>query len=429
MKKVAVIGAGAAGMMAAAAAAEAGASVTVFEKNDRPGKKIYITGKGRCNVTNNAETEDFFRNVCRNPKFLFSAVYDFDHTRVCDFFENNGCHLKVERGDRVFPVSDKSSDIIQTIVKVMKQRGVKVHYESEVTGIITDNGRVTGLTTSDGSKYKADAVIICTGGVSYRSTGSTGDGYTFAKREGINVVRTMPGLVPLVVRETWPMELQGLSLRNVSVRLMEKESQSRDEEAAVTSGRKKKKKNRPVYEGFGEMLFTHFGISGPLVLTASTCIEEGREYILHLNLKPALSEEQLDKRILRDFEEGCRKEFRNVLSGLFPSKMIPVMIDLSGIDPSKKVSEISHEERERLLKLTMDMTMTVTGTRGFNEAIITRGGVDVKDINPSTMETKNVKGMYFAGEVLDVDAVTGGFNLQIAWSTGHLAGESAAQEL
>lgn len=441
MKNIAVIGAGAAGMMAAIAAAQNGAAVTVYEKNEKAGKKIYITGKGRCNVTNNAETEDYFGNICRNRKFLYSATYDFDHTQLMDFFEQNGCPLKVERGDRVFPVSDHSSDIIAALLRAMQKLHIKICYRSEITAVEYKDDHVCSITVNHKEKVSVDALIVCTGGMSYDSTGSTGDGYRFARKAGHSLTEPSPSLVPLVIKEDWCKELQGLSLRNVSVRMIEAEEKTESEEKSgneakseteVKSGneekgkKKSKKKNRAVYDGFGEMLFTHFGVSGPLILSASTCYEEGRTYILHLDLKPALTKEQLDNRLLRDFEAGNKKEFRNILGGLFPSKLIPIMVELSGIDPSKKVSEVSHEERERLIDLTKDLTMTVTGTRGFNEAIITKGGINVKEINPSTMESRFRKGLYFAGEVLDVDAVTGGFNLQIAWSTGHLAGSSAA---
>lgn len=452
MKKIAVIGAGAAGMMAAIAAAENGAKVTIYEKNEKAGKKIYITGKGRCNVTNNADTDMFFGNVCRNPKFLYSAVYGFDHNSVYEFFEKNGCHLKVERGERVFPLSDHSSDIIGTLVRYLKRLNVKIEYNSEVTGIEYKDDTVESIIVDRKEKVSVDAVIVCTGGLSYASTGSTGDGYRFARKAGHSLSEPFPSLVPLEIKEKWVRELQGLSLKNVSIKMVidtpSEQFDNKDKNKASTRGNenkiqtvdacgdqreheKKKKKNsnkavKSVYEGFGEMLFTHFGVSGPLILTASTCYEEGSSYKLHLNLKPALSKEQLDKRIIRDFEEGNKKVFRNVLGGLFPSKLIPVIIELSGISPDKKVSEISKNERTRLVELTQDLVMTVTGTRGFNEAIVTRGGVNVKEIDSSTMESKFRKGLYFAGEVLDTDAVTGGFNLQIAWSTGHLAGQSAA---
>ncbi|MBQ9590172.1 MAG: NAD(P)/FAD-dependent oxidoreductase [Butyrivibrio sp.] len=412
MKKIAVIGCGAAGMMAALAAANSGGDVTLFEKNEKPGKKIYITGKGRCNVTNSCEVEDYFGFVKRNPRFLYSAIYDFDNQAVMNFFEENGCHLKTERGGRVFPVSDHSSDIINTLYRAVQRAGVKIELGTEVTSIETKNQAVTALTYSGkdktSSREEFEAVIVCTGGVSYPSTGSTGDGYKFAKELGHNVISPVPSLVPFEISEKWCRDLQGLSLKNVGLKLFIEGS----------------KKNKPVYDGFGEMLFTHFGVSGPLVLTASCHYEKDKNARLLLDLKPALSEEQLDKRVLRDFEEGLNKQFKNVIGGLFPSKLVPVMIELSGINPEKPVHEITKEERSSFVKLIKNIPMTVTGTRGFNEAIITRGGVSVKEINPSTMESKLVKGLFFAGEVIDVDTETGGFNLQVAWSTGHLAGVS-----
>lgn len=418
MKKIAVIGCGAAGMMAAAAAAENGAAVTIYEKNEKPGKKLFITGKGRCNLTNTCDTEDFFSNVCHNAKFLYSAVYGYDKDFVMDFFEKNGCALKEERGGRVFPVSDHSSDVIRTLIRVLQELQVQIRYNSMVTKIAYQDGAVNMITVNGKEKIPVDAVIVCTGGLSYESTGSSGDGYRFAAEAGHSIIEQTPSLVPFTVKESWYTQLQGLSLKNVSI-LMER---SGDDTST------KSRKSKIVYEGFGEMLFTHFGVSGPLILTASTCYEPGTEMILHLDLKPALSQEQLDKRFLRDFEEGLNKQFGNILGGLFPAKLIPVIISLSGIDPEKRVNDISRQERQLLVQLTKNITMTVTGTRGYPEAIITRGGVNVKEINASTMESKFCRGLYFAGEVMDLDAVTGGFNLQIAWSTGHLAGVNAAAE-
>ncbi len=422
-KTIAVIGCGAAGMMAALAAAESSGSVTIFEKNNKPGKKIYITGKGRCNVTNACAVEDFFGFVKRNPRFLYSAIFDYDNTQAMDFFENNGCHLKTERGDRVFPVSDHSSDIINTLYRAVVKAGVKVVFRAKVLSVEAMGGQVSAVTyTCDDepiTREEFDSVIVCTGGVSYPSTGSTGDGYIFAEDLGHTVVTPLPSLVPFEIKENWVKELQGLSLRNVGLRLF---LEKKEDDG------KKAKKAKPVYDGFGEMLFTHFGVSGPLVLTASCFYDCNKNGTLLLDLKPALTEEQLDKRVLRDFEEGLNKHFKNILGGLFPSKLIPVMIRLSGIDPEKPVNEITREERLSFVRLIKSVPMTITGTRSFNEAIITRGGVSVKEINPSTMESKLIKGLYFAGEVLDLDAETGGFNLQIAWSTGHLAGKSATEE-
>jgi predicted flavoprotein YhiN len=435
MKKIAVIGCGAAGMMAALAAAESSGSVTIFEKNEKPGKKIYITGKGRCNVTNACEVEDYFNYVKRNPRFLYSAIYDYDNRAVMDFFENNGCRLKIERGDRVFPVSDHSSDIINTLYRAVVKAGVDVQFGTKVLSVEASNGVVSAVTYSKDddpiTREEFDSVIVCTGGVSYPSTGSTGDGYTFAEELGHSVVTPLPSLVPFEIKEDWCKDLQGLSLRNVGLKMF-LESQDKNKEgkadAADTAKTSKKKKEKPVYDGFGEMLFTHFGVSGPLVLTASCHYDPNKTARLLLDLKPALTEEQLDKRVLRDFEEGLNKSFKNILGGLFPSKLIPVMIRLSGIDPEKKVNEITKEERSSFVKLIKNLPMTVKGTRSFNEAIITRGGVSTKEINPSTMESKLVQGLFFAGEVIDVDTETGGFNLQVAWSTGHLAGTCAAQE-
>ena len=418
MKKIAVIGCGAAGMMAAAAAAENGAAVTIYEKNEKPGKKLFITGKGRCNLTNTCDTEDFFSNVCHNAKFLYSAVYGYDKDFVMDFFEKNGCALKEERGGRVFPVSDHSSDVIRTLIHVLQELQVQIRYNSMVTKITYQDGAVSMVTVNGKEKITVDAVIVCTGGLSYESTGSSGDGYRFAAEAGHSIIEQTPSLVPFTVKEPWCTQLQGLSLKNVSIQM----ERSGDDTST------KSRKSKIVYEGFGEMLFTHFGVSGPLILTASTCYEPGTEMTLHLDLKPALSQEQLDKRILRDFEEGLNKQFGNILGGLFPAKLIPVIISLSGIDPEKRVNDISRQERQLLVQLTKNMTMTVTGTRGYPEAIITRGGVNVKEINASTMESKICRGLYFAGEIMDLDAVTGGFNLQIAWSTGHLAGVNAAAE-
>ncbi len=426
MNKIAVIGCGAAGMMAALAAAESGGSVTIFEKNEKPGKKIYITGKGRCNVTNACDVNDYFDHVMRNPRFLYSAVYSFDNEQVMSFFEKNGCHLKVERGDRVFPVSDHSSDIIRTLYEAVKKAGVSVLFETQVHSVEASAGKVSAVTYSSAddpiTREEFDKVIICTGGMSYPSTGSTGDGYRFAKDLGHEVVSARPSLVPFEIKEEWCTRLQGLSLKNVTLKMYQYKSDE-EMEGAFAPG---KKKAKPVYEGFGEMLFTHFGISGPIALTASCYYEKEKKARLLLDLKPALSVEQLDKRILRDFDDAPNKQFKNVIGSLFPSKLVPVMVELSGIDPEKSVNNVTREERTAFANLIKNVPMTITGTRGFNEAIITRGGIKVKEIDPSTMESKIVSGLYFAGEVLDVDTETGGFNLQVAWSTGHLAGVSAA---
>lgn len=407
--KVLIVGGGAAGMMAAVRAGELFSDVTIIEKNEKLGKKIYITGKGRCNVTNNADIEVIFKNINRNPKFMYSALYGFDNSRVYSFFEENGCPLKVERGERVFPVSDHASDIIKTLTKALKDRHVKIMLNTAVKELILEDGAVKGVVLDDGSSLYADKVIVTTGGVSYPTTGSTGDGYKFAKSAGHTVTPVRPGLVPLVTGETWVPRLQGLSLKNVELKLFSE--------------------NKCVYKEQGEMLFTHFGISGPLVLSSSAYYDKesrkNKNITVSLDLKPALDEEALDKRILRDFEKFSNKQFKNSLDELLPAKLIPVIVDLSGIDPYKAVNVVSREERKNLVYLLKNLEMTVIDTGNFNEAIITIGGVNVKEINASTMESKLVKNLFFAGEVLDIDAMTGGFNLQIAWSTGYLAGECA----
>ncbi len=396
-------------MMAAVAAARAGSSVCLIEKNEKLGKKLFITGKGRCNVTNAGDVDVLFENVCTNKKFLYSAFYGFDNTAVMNFLEQAGCKLKIERGDRVFPVSDHSSDVIGALQRELEKYCVEVLLNTKVDEILKDHQEMifAGVRLSDGRVIHGDRGVICTGGMSYPATGSTGDGYRFAKSAGHRVSELKPALVPLRVEEAWCRQLMGLSLRNVSMRLM-------------CGGRK-------VYEGFGEMLFTHFGVSGPLVLTASSFYREGGG-TLFLDLKPALDEQQLDKRLLRDFDENKNKQFKNALGKLFPAKLIPVMVSLSGIDPEKKMNEVTAKERRTFAGLIKSLPLTVTGTGGFEEAIITRGGVAVREVNPSTMESKKVKGLYFAGEVLDLDALTGGFNLQIAWSTGYLAGKNAAAD-
>lgn len=411
-KKCIVIGGGAAGMMAALTAACDGVDVELIEKNEKLGKKIYITGKGRCNVTNDCEPDAFFANVVSNPKFLYSAFYTFDPSQLMELLQKNGCALKVERGNRVFPVSDHSSDVIKTLQKTMIDKKVKISLHTEVKSLLIEDGTCCGVELSDGRKVKADAVVVATGGISYASTGSTGDGYRFAQESGHKMVETKPALVPFTVKESWPLSLQGLALKNVEVTLQDGKKQ--------------------IYNGFGEMLFTHFGISGPLILSASSYYAKkyyGKEVQLYIDLKPALTKEQLDKRILRDFEEKQNKQFKNALDGLLPSKMIPVIIQLTQIPADKFIHDVTREERMILVDLLKKLPLTVTGTRPFNEAIITQGGVSVKDINPSTMESKITKNLYFAGEVVDLDALTGGFNLQIAWSCGYLAGTSIRENL
>lgn len=411
MGRVVITGGGAAGMAAAIGAAQSGHSVVLYEKNEKLGKKIYITGKGRCNVTNACDTEELFGNMVTNGKFLYSAIYGFTNFDMMELLESCGCPLKTERGNRVFPVSDKSSDVISALERKVKSLGVEVHLNEPVRDLWLEDGALKGvILEKSGKKIPADSVIVATGGFSYQATGSTGDGYEFARRAGHTVTELSPALVPFVCAEEDVRSLQGLSLRNIEV--------------TVYNGKK------VLWKEFGEMLFTHFGVSGPVVLSASSYAAKAirkNPLVMDIDLKPALSREQLDARILRDFNEAKNKQFKNSLSGLFPAKLIPVMVARSGIDPDKKVNEVTAAERERLLALTKAFRVTLTGLRGFNEAIITQGGISVKEVNPSTMESRKVPGLYFAGEVLDLDGVTGGFNLQIAWSTGMLAGRSCGQ--
>lgn len=410
MSKVIIIGAGAAGMMAAYGAAICGHQVLVLEKNEKPGKKLFITGKGRCNITNASDPDGMFAAFIRNKKFMYSSFYTFDNQAVIDFFESNGLPTKIERGNRVFPVSDHSSDVIKTLQKVMREYNVQVEYLTTVTDLMIQDHMVKGVKAVCNKRskvYEADSVICTCGGCSYPVTGSNGDGYKLAKQAGHKVTELKPSLVPLIVKEDYIKELQGLSLKNVTATL-------------YANGKK-------VFEEFGEMLFTHFGVSGPLILSASSIANDyfGKQDIrLSIDFKPALTKEQLDMRLQRDFNENINKAFKNAIPGLLPSKLIPIIIQLSGIEEDRKVHSITKEERLHLVELLKGFSCTVTGLRGFEEAIITRGGISLKDINPSTMESKLVKNLYFAGEVLDLDALTGGYNLQIAWSTGYLAGIS-----
>lgn len=419
MSRVIVIGGGAAGMMAAAAAADKGQQVTLLERNEKLGKKVFITGKGRCNLTNASDIEEIFEHVVTNRKFLYSALYGFDNRACMDFFEENGLRLKVERGNRVFPASDHSSDVIRTLEKKLKGLSVEIRLHTRVESLVTeslltesgcDKRRIKGVRDERGKYYEADAVILATGGISYPSTGSTGDGHRMAEETGHKVTELYPALVPLKAREGFCRELMGLSLKNVT--------------ATFKEGKK------VLYSEFGEMLFTHFGVSGPIILSGASVINQRlakNEIQLFIDLKPALTEEQLQNRLTRDFEENRQKQFKNACGGLFPARLIPVMIALSGIDPDKKACEISKEEKRNFARCIKALPLTITGTGGYEEAIVTKGGVSVKEINPSTMESKLVSGLYFAGELIDVDAFTGGYNLQIAWSTGRLAGESAAE--
>jgi len=406
MSKVLVVGGGAAGMFAAIFAAYNGNEVHIYEKNEKLGKKLYITGKGRCNITNASDMDTLFASVVTNSKFLYSSFYGYTNQDVIDFFERIGVATKIERGNRVFPVSDHSSDVIAGLTRELHQLGVEIHLHTSVKKIVGKE-RFEHLELYDGSKVEGDACIVATGGFSYQTTGSTGDGYRFARELGHEVTEIMPSLVPLEIKEWYAKELQGLSLRNV--------------QATVMDGKKK------LYDDFGEMLFTHYGVSGPLMLSASSYIGkklQEKELRLVIDLKPALSVEQLDQRVLRDFDENMNKQFKNAIGKLFPAKLIPIMLELSGIDPDKKVNLISKEERQHFVWLIKNFEMTIKGLRDFNEAIITKGGVKVKEINPTTMESKLVQGLYFVGEVLDLDALTGGFNLQIAWSTAYACGNS-----
>lgn len=406
MSKVIVVGGGAAGMFAAVFAAYNGNEVHIFEKNEKLGKKLYITGKGRCNITNTCDMDTLFASVVTNSKFLYSSFYGYTNHDVVDFFERIGVPTKTERGSRVFPVSDHSSDVIAGLTRELNQLGVEIHLHTGVKKIV-GRERFEYIELQDGRKEKGDVCIVATGGLSYHTTGSTGDGYRFAKELGHQVTELYPALVPLVVKEWYAKELQGLSLRNV--------------QATIFDDKKK------LYDDFGEMLFTHYGVSGPMMLSASSYIGKivkGKELRLVIDLKPALTAEQLDQRVLRDFEESMNKQFKNAIGKLFPAKLVPIMLELSGIDPDKKVNLISKEERQQFVRRIKNFEMTITGLRDYNEAIITKGGVNVKEINPTTMESKLVRGLYFVGEVLDLDALTGGFNLQIAWSTAYAAGNS-----
>lgn len=407
MSKVIVIGGGAAGMFAAYFAAKNGHNVTLIEKNEKLGKKIYITGKGRCNLTNASDMDILFQNVVSNRKFLYSAFYACDNQKVMDFFEQQGMPIKIERGNRVFPVSDHSSDVIAALTKALRKEQVTILLNMAVKELVIEEEQVLGVVLANGKLLRADHVILATGGLSYPSTGSTGDGHRFAEKAGHTIVPCTPSLVPFEVKEDWVKELQGLSLKNSAI--------------TITDGKKK------LYHDFGEMLFTHFGVSGPMILSASAQIKPAqfdKELKLFIDLKPALDAEQLDKRILREFDAARNKAFKNSINKLLPAKLIPIIVELSGIDPEKKVNEISKEERRLLVELLKKLPMTITGLRGFKEAIITKGGVNIKEINPSTMESKKVHHLYLAGELLDLDAMTGGYNLQIAWSTGYLAGNS-----
>ena len=406
--KVLVIGGGAAGLLAAISAAENGADVILFEKNDRCGKKLRITGKGRCNVTNDCSNEEFLQNVPTNPRFLYSALNCFSTQDTKDFFEGEGVPLKTERGKRVFPVSDKAEDIVKALVSACRSRGVDIRNE-KVLSLVVEQETVKGVVTSR-KEYTADAVIICTGGKSYTRTGSDGDGYKFAKAAGHTVTPLLPSLVPIVCAGKLCPSLQGLSLKNVTLTIFDKAL------------------GKEVYSDFGEMMFTHFGITGPMVLSASSHVPDiaSGKYEARIDLKPALDEKTLDARILSDFAKYSNKDLINALDDLLPQKLIPIVISLSGVDERKKINSITKEERKAIINVIRSLKLQLTSFRPLEEAIITKGGVSVKEIDPKTMASKKCKGLYFAGEVIDVDAYTGGFNLQIAFATGRLAGQSAA---
>lgn len=404
MSRVLIVGAGAAGMYAAVWAARNGQEVRVFEKNEKAGKKLFITGKGRCNLTNACDVEDLFEAARSNPKFLYSSFYTHTNQDVIDFFEELGMKTKTERGGRVFPASDHSSDVIRTLEQEMKRLKVELRLNCRVEKICQENGKFTGVLLADGTMETGDACIVATGGMSYPSTGASGDGYRFAGEMGHAITELKPSLVPIQTEEEWVPQLMGLSLRNVELKVLDGK--------------------RQLFCEMGEMLFTHYGVSGPLVISASADVGarlEQRKLKLSVDLKPALSEERLDQRILRDFQEQKNKQFKNSLGKLLPSKLIPVIVKLSEIPPEKKINEISREERGRLVYLIKHLEMTAVNLRGWNEAIITKGGVSVREIDPGTMESRKIKNLYFVGEVLDLDAVTGGFNLQIAWSTAYAA--------
>lgn len=402
-----VVGGGAAGMMAAITAAENGAQVTLLERNDRLGKKLYITGKGRCNVTNDCAPEDFFQNVPRNPRFLYSAIYAFPPREVMAWFEARGCALKTERGNRVFPQSDKSASVIDALRAELRRLGVRVLQERALD-IVTQDGAVCGLKT-DGGFHKTERVILATGGCSYPQTGSTGDGYRMLEKLGHTIVSPVGSLVPLVEKGYDCKQMQGLALKNVALRLVNQ-------------------KGKTVFEEFGELLFTHFGLSGPVVLSASAHMNEKDAYTVLLDLKPALDEQKLDLRLLRDFEKFQNRDFENALVELLPRSMIPVIVRRSGIPAEEKVHSITREQRRALLELMKRFPVEIACKAPVEEAIVTSGGVKVSEIEPGTMQSKRVRGLYAAGELLDVDAYTGGFNLQIAWATGRAAGLAAACE-
>lgn len=412
MKKVIIAGAGAAGLMAAAAASEAGKKVILLEKNEKPGKKLFITGKGRCNITNACAMPQQLNHIATNAKFLYSAFDHFTNEDIIAFLERQGVKTKTERGQRVFPVSDHSSDVIGALVRACEENQVLLRCHAQVKEILLDEeGRFRAVKLKNGEVIEGDSLVIATGGCSYPSTGSSGDGYALAKSLGHTIKEPQPSLVPFVMKEDWCKALMGLTLKNVSIQ--------------IKCGKKK------IYEGFGELLFTHFGVSGPLVLTGSTRLGnykkdlEGGKLTIHLDLKPALDREQLEKRLLREFDTWRNKNISNVADQLLPRKMVPVFLREAGIPEEKKVRDITRQERRKMIETMKEMVLHIKALRGFDEAIVTRGGVHVKEVNPATMESKKIKNVFFAGELLNVDAETGGYNLQIAWSTGYTAGINA----
>ncbi len=402
MKKVIVIGGGPAGMMAAITAADK-YKVFLIERNEKLGKKLFITGKGRCNVTNKKDISDFFDYIPGNPEFLYSSLYTFTNENTIEFFNSRNTPLKIERGDRVFPKSDKSSDIIKALEKELEDKGVKIMLNSPVRDIKVKNNLIHSVILQNGLEIEGDYFIIATGGASYPQTGSTGDGYKFASKVGHKISNIKPALVPLEIEDPWVKNLQGLSLKNVELKIINS-------------------KSKEVYKDFGEMLFTHFGISGPIVLSSSRYVKENEDQYAVLNLKPALTFEELDKRIQKDFNKYINKDFKNSLNDLLPKKLIDTIIKLSNIPEDKKVNSITKEERRNLCSLIQNLKMKIKGFRPIKEAIVTSGGINVDEINPSNMQSKIIPNLHFAGEVIDVDGYTGGFNIQIAFSTGYLAG-------
>lgn len=408
MNRIAVIGGGPSGMLAACTAAKNDCLVTIYERNEKLGKKLYITGKGRCNVTNNATEEEFFANIPRNHRFMYSSFYSFTNHDLIRLLNTLGLETKVERGGRVFPASDKSSDVLKVLTNYVRQCNAEVLLNTRVKSICKTGDNKFSVRTNNGD-YTYDSVIIATGGVSYPTTGSDGDGYRFASELGIKTIDAKPALVPLVTIEEWPKELMGLTLKNVTLRAFDG--------------------NKKVFENMGEVLFTHFGISGPLVLTLSSIIAEHPENVkVFIDLKPALTREELDRRVLRDFQTAKNKQMKNALFELMPSSLVQIILQLAQIDPDLAVNSLTKQDRARLVEIIKAIPLVIKGTRPIEEAIITRGGIDTREINPTTMESKKVSGLYFSGEVIDVDAFTGGFNLQIAFSTGYLAGRSASEK-